>query len=372
MLWASRLLAATAVAVCFGGSAPLSALSKLVGDLPRVGGQALEEIPGLDSEYGGLVTTDGARLRSIVTRPSGTRGKLPGLVFVQWLSCDTVELPAAAKGGWARMMRRVFADSGMVVHRLEKSGVGDSLGRPCPELDYETELRHHREALQAFRARSDVDGSRIFLFGASMGATMVPLLANEPGIAGVISWGGGARTWFERTLTFERRRREGDGMPGEQVTNELRAIEKLLGEYLLRSREPEDLLADPELGAAWRLLGGLDGNRQYGRPAAFHRQAQSQNWAGAWEKVDVPVLVLFGENDWFEDSAGSSWIAELVNRRRPGRASFRLVPGLDHHFERYPSLGAAVRGEGGVTDEAPAAGPILEFLRAHGASDPRR
>lgn len=268
------------------------------------------------------------------------------------------------------MMRRVFAESGLVIARTDKAGVGDSEGPPCTELDYQTELRHHSEALRRFRTRPDVDPDRIALFGASMGATMAPLLADEPGVAAVVVWGGGARTWFERTLAFERQRREGQGLPGDQVTRELKAIQELLGEYLIR-RQPPDRLAAGRLADSWRLLGGLDGGLQYGRSGAFHQQAQDADWAGAWERVSIPVLALLGEHDWFEDPGGTAWIADLVNRKRPALARFELIPGLDHHFERYPSLAAAVRGEGGRPDEGPAVERILAFLARHLPAPPR-
>ena len=335
----------------------------LKGDLPRREGRALEDVPGLVSEYGVLRSTDGSRLRTIVTRPRARGGRRPGLYFVQWLSCDTVELPAGARGGWPSMMRRVFGESGLVGARTEKAGVGDSEGPPCAELDYQTELRHHREALRRFRTRPDVDGNRVVLFGASMGATMAPLLADEPGVVAVVVWGGGARTWFERTLAFERRRREGLGLPGARVTRELRAVEELLADYLVRGKAPQELIASgPRLREAWGLLGGLEGPLQYGRSAAFHQQAQAADWAGAWEAVGVPVLALFGERDWFEDPAGAAWIADLVNRRKPGLARFELIPGIDHHFTRYPSLAAAVRDDGGPIAEGPVVERVLAFL----------
>ena len=66
------------------------------GDLPRKGGRAFETHPGLETIPGTLRTKDGARLRTIVTRPAGTRQRLPGVLFVQWLSCDSIELPESA------------------------------------------------------------------------------------------------------------------------------------------------------------------------------------------------------------------------------------------------------------------------------------
>ena len=84
--------------------------STLTGDLPRRDHKPLEEIAGLDSRYGVLEVADGRRLRTILTRPAGTTGPLPAILFVQWLSCDSVELPAQQQDGWSRMLRRLAQD----------------------------------------------------------------------------------------------------------------------------------------------------------------------------------------------------------------------------------------------------------------------
>jgi pimeloyl-ACP methyl ester carboxylesterase len=153
-------------------------------------------------------------------------------------------------------------------------------------------------------------------------------------------------------------------MAGAQVSRELRLIQELLVEYLIRKQAPAEIASQrPHLKGAWELLGGLDRGLQYGRPAAFHQQAQAADWAGAWERCTVPVLALFGQYDWFEEAAGVTWIADLVNRVRPGLARAEVIPGLDHHFSRFPSLAASVRDEGGKVDESPAVRSILEFLR---------
>ena len=170
------------------------AASRITGDLPRLGNKPLESILGVESIYGELKTSTGARLRTILTRPDNRSGKLPVILFVQWLSCDSIELRDSASDGWSDMLRRLIRESGMAVMRTEKSGVGDSLGVPCDQLDYNTELSYHRAALEGLKHRDDIDPDRIVVFGASMGATYAPLIAADQRLAGVIVWGGGART----------------------------------------------------------------------------------------------------------------------------------------------------------------------------------
>jgi dienelactone hydrolase len=337
-----------------------------LGDVPT----AAESFPGITVEPTSFQARDGTSLRAVVTRPAGARGRLPAILFVQWLSCDSVAVPRERRGGWKTMLARVVERSGALVWRSEKRGVGGS-GGDCATLDYDTELDDHRQALAALRRRRDVDPARVVIFGASMGATMAPLLA-DAGVAGVAVWGGGARTWAERTLAFERNRVElGDGAAGgrgAEVTARLRFIER----FLVGRQTPEQIAAaDPELGAVWRRFAGSGERTLYGRPFAFHWQAQAHDWAAAWGRVRAPTLVAFGAFDWFEDPAGAALIAEIVNREAPGRAQFVLIPGLDHHFARYPDARAAFAERGGTVDPGPFVEELLRFIRGARAAPPR-
>jgi dienelactone hydrolase len=339
------------------------AASRIVGSLPRADDRPLENLPKVDTELGELRTADGARLRTIVTRPQGSTGRLPAVLFVQWLSCDTIEVGADAKDGWSVMLRRLITESGWLWHRTEKSGVGDSQGVPCAKLDYETELAHHRAALRQLRSRPDVDPARIVIYGASMGSNYAPLVAAGEKVAGVVVWGGGATTWFERMLRFERNALElGDSGP-QALTAEVNARSAYFSRYLLKGESPGAIAAsDPQLGKVWSRIVGTSSDAHYGRPFAFHSQAQRQDWAGAWAKVDAPVLVLFGEYDWFESRDAAELIARIVNRQRPGTATFRELPKLNHHFSRFATARDAFAEKGGTTDAGPAVDAILKWL----------
>ena len=331
--------------------------------LPRRGGRPLEKIPGLESHYGVLPAAGGLRLRTIVTRPEGASARLPGIYFVQWLSCDTVELPQNDRSGWTRMLRRLARESGMVMGRTEKAGVGDSEG-DCARLDYETELAHHRQALEAFQASPYVDPRRIVVFGASMGANMAPLVARGHDVAGVMVWGGGALTWFERQLGFSRRAMELGAGDAGAISARMRRHSRFYSRYLLDGRSPAQIRAeDPELGAVWTDIVGTEGDLQYGRPAAFHQQAQRQDWTAAWAEVKAPVLVVYGEHDWFEDVDAARTVVRVVNGAGSERARLVAVPRMDHHFTLYATPQEAFRELAGTVDEGPAVEPMLSWLR---------
>lgn len=328
---------------------------------------AAERVPGVQAEPVVIRTADRAQLRGVLTRPEGARGRLPAILFIGWLSCNTVAIPAEKPDGWAVMLARVARDSGAMLLRVDKRGVGGSTG-DCSRLDYDTEAADYAAALAWLRARPDVEPGRIVLFGGSMGSNIAPLIAASHGpVAGVLVWGGGARTWAERTRNFERARVDlGGTAPGDraaEVTRRNRAIERVI----VKGTSPSN---DPALAADWARLAQAKPEGMYGRPLAFHRQAQRANWVAAWGRVRAPVLATIGANDWFEDPGGVLLIAETV-KGTGGQADAAVVPGLDHHFERYPDLNAAFAGKGGAIDPEPFLRVALPWLRARLATPGR-
>lgn len=361
------------VRILFAAAAALSlahvaqGASRLVGELPRAANRPLESLPGVDTEYGDLRAADGALLRTVVTRPQGKNGRLPAVLYIQWLSCDSIELEPGARDGWSVMLRRLITESNMLWMRTEKSGVGDSQGPPCAKLDYETELAQHRAALRALRSRPDVDPARIVIYGASMGSNYAPLVAAGEDVAGVVVWGGGAFTWFERMLRFERNALELGATDPQALAGEVSARAAYFARYLLNGESPSAIArSDPKLGQVWSRVIGTSEDAHYGRPFAFHQQAQRQNWAGAWGRVGAPVLVLYGEYDWFESRDSAALIVDILNRRQQGSATLQVLPKLDHHFTRFASPRQAFREEGGTTDAGPAVEAILRWLQVIG------
>ena len=359
------LLVLTAAATVAPGlhCSAVMADTRLVGDLPHRGAQALLALPGIDAEYGVINGPGGARLRSIVTRPAGRTGRLPAVLFVGWLSCDSVDFSVGMSDGWSLMQKQLITQSNALWMRIDKSGVGDSLGTPCAQLDYETELGQYRAALDALYRRPDVDPARIVVFGASMGATYAPLVAAGHQVAGVVVWGGGATTWFERMLAFERHALELGGTDPARLSDEMKARERFFARYLLQGESPEAIThTDPALGEVWKRVVGASGELHYGRPLAFHQQAQRQDWPAAWARIDAPVLALYGEYDWFESADAVRLIADTVNRVHPGKADFHELAGINHHFTRYPSRTAAYREQGGSADPGEFVRTVLAWL----------
>ena len=60
-----------------------------------------ETHPNITTSYGTLVLRDGVKLQTIVTKPATATGRLPAILFVQWLSCDTVAISDNPRDGWS-------------------------------------------------------------------------------------------------------------------------------------------------------------------------------------------------------------------------------------------------------------------------------
>ena len=323
---------------------------------------AQENHPGIATTYGTLTLRDGVRLQTIVTKPGSATGRLPAILFVHWLSCDTVGISDRPTDGWSAMLRQIVRRSNAVVWRTEKRGVGASQGR-CETMDYDTELADHREAFEQLRRRDDVDPRRIVIFGGSIGGTYAPLLAAGQNVAGVMIWGAGATTWAERMLKFERSALELGGAAPDTLAREMTLRYQFLDRYLIKGETPSQIAAsDASVGTVWARIVGTSAEGHYGRPFAFHQQAQRADWAAAWARVDAPVLAMYGEYDWFESHDAAALIARIVNARSPGRGTFVEVPRMNHHFARYRSPEDAFAEKNGEVDPEPAVSVMLEWL----------
>jgi len=330
------------------------------GELPRRGNMPLERIEGVEVRYGEATTAKGYRVRTYTSRPSGATGRLALVVFVPWLSCDAVENPGNVQhDGWARMLRTVMRESGAQVVRIEKPGVGDSEGPDCSKTDLDDDLAAMRAGIRAALADPGADPQRLILFGGSIGASLVPVLAREFKHRAMVATGGFARTWAEHMIDIERRRLTLSGKKPAEVNAAMKMFVAFYGEVLEGGRTPaQAIAAHPE----WKPFWYDEPERQYGRPIRYYQQVQRLDVEAAWAEVKVPTLLLWGEYDWIMGREELDRVAAIVRSRDPSLVTYELRRGMNHHFFTFPNAQAAFVEKGGVFDEG-AAKLIAEWIR---------
>jgi pimeloyl-ACP methyl ester carboxylesterase len=320
-----------------------------------------ETYPNVDVIYDSVTAPDGNRLRTIITRPRNTKGKLPVIFVAGWLSCDSVEAPTNTKdeSGLAQLPK-------FVLFRMDKQGVGDSEG-VCSETDFDSELAGYRAAFRAMKNYDFIDTKQIYILGISNGGGFAPLVpeseAERAQVRGYISVGGWVKTWFEHMLEIERRRFALTGKSPSEVNDRMKDAATLYHEWLIKGRPIDDILKErPQLADVWPE--GKDHAHLYGRPLRFYQQLQQLNLAGAWSRLKVPTYVLRGAFDWIMSRDDSELIAAYVNNNGD-LATFYEIPQTGHTFQHYLSLADAFKGKRAPFDPK-IIGLLADWLRNEG------
>jgi pimeloyl-ACP methyl ester carboxylesterase len=294
--------------------------------LPRKGGLPLEAFPGVEVVYTAVRNPRGPLQRAILTRPEQTTSRRPAILFVPWLSCDSIESPKGAAPGIDQLLQRIAAETPFVMLRVDKPGVGDSEG-DCSKTDLDTEIEGSRAALAFLRGHSWVDPSRILIMGHSFSGAFLPIVAGDTPVAGYVVLNSWVRSWFERLIEFERLRMERAKTAPGDVTERMSAFVDLYTGFLIEKKTPAQVIKEkPGLASVW----DDEPEHQYGRPAVFFHQLQALNAARAWSAVRVPTLAMWGEDDFVMHRIDHQRIVDLVNRNSPGAAKLVTIPGMDH------------------------------------------
>lgn len=319
-----------------------------------------QELPETEHVLVDVTTSEGLILKTSIDREVGATARLPGLLMTQAVSCGRIIAPIGS-----RTASRVAA-AGFALIRVDRSGTGESEGPGCDRLDYVTEVRHYREALEQLRNHPWIDPERIVIYGDSLGSTTAPLVALDNNVSGVLVQGAGALTYYERMIHFDRIQLERQrNFDPERLHDEMMRRMEFHRHYLLKEMTPTEIeAAYPHLQGVWASMRGTaDAFPHYGRPFAWHWQAARQNWLGAWAKIDAPVMVVYGEYEQFETRHGHRLIVDTVNRLRPGTAAWLEVPKAGHGLSIYPDPYDALNFENGERQPDLFWRPVTDWLR---------
>jgi alpha-beta hydrolase superfamily lysophospholipase len=267
------------------------------------------------------VSVDGSLRRTLLSVPNGVRGRRPAVMLVGGIGCFSVDVAASADDGYRRAMNDI-TKAGFVTLRLEKSGVGDSQGPPCHDVDFATEYHSYEVALEALKRDPHVDPAHVYLLGHSIGSVIVPRLALTHSVAGVIASEAVGRNWFEYELENLRRQLVIGGDAPDVVDATLQSKERCMHELLIERRpEAEIERAQPDC---------KEHNGIYPVEDAYVQQVAALNIIEPWARLAVPVDVIYGTSDYVVAREDHERIVEVVNHAHPGNATLQVIDGMEH------------------------------------------
>jgi pimeloyl-ACP methyl ester carboxylesterase len=198
-----------------------------------------------------------------------------------------------------------------------------------------------------------VDADNVFLFGHSQGGINAPLVAVDIPVRGIAVFGTVSAAGIEGMLGQRRRLAMLDGTNPAEVDREVLAQARFWYPLLVEKKTPRQIREQsPELPKRVWEQWVKDDKYVAGRHYRFYHQSADKNLTEAWTKVAATrlpiggkdpsatqpvhprVLVIWGTSDWLVDRAGNAWIAEVVNRVKPGQGRFVSIDSIDHFFLR--------------------------------------
>jgi uncharacterized protein len=287
-----------------------------------------------------------ARLRTLISVPTAPapNGKYPVLFYVQGVALGTVDTVLSDPNPYSRFLQP-FTRAGYITLRVDKPGVGDSEGGPGTTVDFERELDGYRAALKAVLARDDVDPTRVFVFGHSMGGVWGPKLAAEFNLRGLAVYGTAYQRWYDYELENARRQYALAGMQGGMLDAAMAQKTRIAQLFLNERKTPEQITAaHPDLRLAMNEM--FQGGVYFGRALPFWHQLNAIDMPKLWDDTRGAVLAMHGAGDYVSSAADHRAIAARVNASRPGTATFVAVPNADHGMLGFEDEAAAHRGFG--------------------------
>jgi hypothetical protein len=89
---------------------------------PSIRAQTHEKFQNAEVIYDLVSDNHGDQLRTLITRPKVSTGRVPAIFFVGWLSCDSVEYPLGETDGFGTIFWRLVEQSGYATFRVDKPG----------------------------------------------------------------------------------------------------------------------------------------------------------------------------------------------------------------------------------------------------------
>lgn len=279
-----------------------------------------EKTPGAEAaeERSVSFTSDGLRFPAILTLPKDRQRAVPVVVMVQGSGPRDADETIGPNKPFRDIAYGLAADGIASLRYDKRTHFAPESFQAHPDLDHEVTL----DAVAALRyvtTLQEIDRSRIFLLGHSLGGTMAPVIAADflkerPGaLRGIIFMAAGAVSvdqTIERQTAFQAKQHGATDEQQEEIKKQWRQVFATAKD----TNTPADrVIGVPPLEA----------------PAGYWRSWLRQDPAAELAKLDLPAMVLRG----FKDIQVSEQDFKLLEEANTARGSVgEQFDGLNHLF----------------------------------------
>jgi len=271
-------------------------------------------------------------LAGTLLRPRGA-GPHPGIVFLHGSGPES-------RWGTSLFLADQFARHGIAALVFDKRGAGQSTG------DWKTASYHdladdYLAAVRWLQGRSGVSPTKVGIYGHSQGGTLSPLIASRPGaVAFVIAAAAiGTDAVYEQDVYRTRNELVESGLAEPTLSRAMNLYEQWLTVARTGAGwdDLERAMAEAR-GERWFRLLGLPpkGNWIY----TWYPTIGNFHPLPLWERVTVPVLLVYGERDQNTPvDASVNGIGQALHTGRNTDYTPVLIPGAAHNLTIQPQPG---------------------------------
>jgi len=301
-----------------------------------------EEVPKLthpdfDFQYGVVETDDGTLRRTIIRKPHGD-GPFPTIMMLGGIGCYSLD---SSEGVAYIDMLNELASAGYLTYWVEKSGMGDSQGTPCMEINFDTELSGYRAGLAQIQTMPEVDQHRIILLGHSMGGITGPILASESEepVHAIIAMATFGVPWFEYLVANSRRQIHFSDLSLSEIEDRMRETVQVHYMYTIEKKSPEEIV---------KIFPGREGSFNLPHHYTYFQQVADYKPLGLWSRTgEAQALLIAGGADYVISIDEHKYVVDNLNELRPGSAKFMFFEDMDHGIRHARDQQAARAGESG-------------------------
>jgi pimeloyl-ACP methyl ester carboxylesterase len=264
------------------------------------------------------------RLAGTLILPEG-KGPHPAVVLTHGSGPSTRATDAGLP------MALFFAQQGLAALIYDKRGHGESTGPDGVSAPFRDLAQDAVAGVEALRARPDIDGDRVGLFGHSQGAWIAPLAASgSRHVAFVIMECGGGVTPMDQTDWYGRNllRLKTELTPAE--IEEALTFRRLKYTLAVTGKGKKEMEAALPAARRARWFPHVT-ERLPSQP--FWRNNGGYDPAPALAALRCPVLVILGERDNYTPAAATRTTLERAFRAGGAPHAIKIYPGANHALQ---------------------------------------